>query len=289
VNAIIIASKGRREILASTLRHLLRLVGDDTMIIVSATSSDDIAVSESNHPHFEFIFGPQGSCCQRNRALAHLGTRATDGVVFFLDDDILIAEDLVKNIAFAFKQNPSLRIAQGTIIYDGVIKGAISHETAAQILRDSKQEHTISKVRSVAGCALAMRGDLAPHYRFDEKLPLYGWLEDSDYGFRVSEGKGVIRLPTARCVHLGIRSGGRVSLHIFGYSQIANPLYLYRKGTLGGNWLTLVYYFLLRSVLSNILGTILADKQKQARLKGNWLALYDLFRGTLDPERIREL
>ena len=67
--------------------------------------------------------------------------------------------------------------------------------------------------------------------RFDERLPLYGWQEDIDFTSQLRASGRVVGLNTLNGVHLATKSG-RISGMKFGYSQIANPVYLVRKGTM---------------------------------------------------------
>ena len=67
--------------------------------------------------------------------------------------------------------------------------------------------------------------------RFDENLPLYGWAEDVDFCRQLATYGRIVENARTTGVHLGSNSG-RTSGVCFGYSQIANPLYLWRKGTL---------------------------------------------------------
>jgi hypothetical protein len=68
--------------------------------------------------------------------------------------------------------------------------------------------------------------------RFDVNLPLYGWQEDRDYTDMALRLGRVIYFPDCRGVHLGVKSG-RTGGGKLGYSQIANPVYLMKKGTMG--------------------------------------------------------
>ena len=88
-------------------------------------------------------------------------------------------------------------------------------------------------------------------------------------------------------MHRGV-SRGRSSGTRTGYSQIANPHYLFRKGTLPGR-------FALRLVAKNCLANHLRAFRPEpwidraGRVRGNWLAFRDLLRGRLDPRRILEI
>ena len=70
---------------------------------------------------------------------------------------------------------------------------------------------------------------LAHGLRFDENLPLYGWLEDIDFARSIAPYGRVVKSMLLRGVHLGVKRG-RTSGVKLGYSQIANPLYMLEKG-----------------------------------------------------------
>ena len=137
------------------------------------------------------------------------------------------------------------------------------------------------------GCNMAFRVvDIAGH-RFDERLPLYGWQEDTDFSRRVARGRPILRLHGLRGVHLGVKRG-RVSGVRFGYSQIVNPLYLVRKGTGTGRWAA---NLIGRNVLANAALSLRPEPEvdRFGRLKGNLIAAGHLLRGRCDPEFILRL
>ncbi len=123
--------------------------------------------------------------------------------------------------------------------------------------------------------------------RFDENLPLYGWLEDLDFCHQLSPFGRIVKNERMTGVHLGVKTARGSGLRL-GYSQIANPFYLWRKGT-----------FHLDRALRLVSHNIFANLAKQFRCEpwvdrrgralGNARALWDLVRGRLHPTRIREL
>ena len=71
----------------------------------------------------------------------------------------------------------------------------------------------------------------------------------------------------------------------FGYSQVANPIYLMRKGTMS-------LLFGGTRIIKNLIANMVriwrpeAHVDRRGRLKGNGLALLDLMRGRLHPGRV---
>ena len=88
-------------------------------------------------------------------------------------------------------------------------------------------------------------------------------------------------------VHLGHKSG-RVPGVRFGYSQIANPVYLCGKGTVSRLFAARL---MTGNLLANLVRSVAPDPvvDRRGRLRGNLLAIRDLCRGRLVPERAARL
>ena len=123
--------------------------------------------------------------------------------------------------------------------------------------------------------------------RFDPNLPYYGWLEDVDFSRRAAVHGRCVRAAALRGVHLGVK-GGRTAGENFGYSQIANPIYLMKRSTMQpGHALTMIS----RNMAANIARSLRPEPwvDRRGRLKGNIMALFDLLMGRLHPQRISSL
>jgi hypothetical protein len=97
----------------------------------------------------------------------------------------------------------------------------------------------------------------------------------------------VIGLNTLIGVHLGVKSG-RVSGVRFGYSQLANPVYLIRKGTVPASFLL---ELMGRNICANLVRSLWPEPHidRRGRLKGNLLAALHLIQGRIEPEYILKL
>jgi GT2 family glycosyltransferase len=148
---------------------------------------------------------------------------------------------------------------------------------------------TLLPVDNGYGCNMAVRMAAVERLgcRFDENLPLYGWLEDVDFSRRLALCGRLVRAPAACGVHLGIKRG-RQSGRRLGYSQIANPVYLSRKGTCP--WRRSLR-LMARNVAANLLRAVKPEPyvDRAGRVAGNLRAFKDLCAGRLAPERILEL
>ena len=139
------------------------------------------------------------------------------------------------------------------------------------------------------GCNMSFR--LEPVRRqgilFDENLPLYGWQEDIDFSMRVRPYGRIMNAAALRGVHLGIKLG-RTSGVRFGYSQIANPIYLIRKGSMSWRHASKLMW---RNIAANMGRSLFPEPwvDRKGRLKGNLLALIDMLRGRISPGRILQL
>src|SRR3546814_1801485 len=134
---------------------------------------------------------------------------------------------------------------------------------------------------------MACRSSAAKGLRFDEKLPLYGWQEDVDFTHQLSWRGTLLRTSRLTGIHMGARSG-KTSGKRLGYSQIANIVYLWRKGTMRpwhGQKL------LFQNIVSNLIRSLWPepDIDRHGRLAGNLLAITDLLKGRIDPQRLESL
>jgi hypothetical protein len=94
---------------------------------------------------------------------------------------------------------------------------------------------------------------------------------------------------SAQCVHLGWR-GGRISGQKMGYSQIINPIYLWKKARVFPLRHIVTQYW-MRCLVANCIGVFCgkAEDDRLNRLKGNTLAMWHLVNGRCDPKAINQL
>lgn len=288
-----IPSTGRREILATTLRHLACQARPPDEVLVCVWSLDDIdqeCLADLPCPS-RVVISRRGSCRQRNRIL---DTVPQADVVVFLDDDFLMASSYLEQVEQLFVEHPDVAIATGTVIADGITGPGISTDEgrsrleAAQVSADY-DPNPLRTVYCGYGCNMAVRmsavtgGDL----RFDEDLPLYGWLEDVDFSRMAARHGRVVKSARLKGVHLGTKVG-RTSGMRFGYSQIANPIYLARKGTMTVRHAGLQ---MTRNVLANAVKVWRPEPwiDRKGRVKGNLRAFADLLSGRLAPRNVERM
>lgn len=286
-----IATTDRPAIVSRTVEALAFQNRLPDLVIVSGHGPADFGGLPGTDLPFklDLVTGPKGTCSQRNRILD--ASEAND-ILLFLDDDFLIAPDFLDRLARLFSDHPDIVMATGTVLADGILGPGLTFDEGAALLADAEAQpagQTVSEVRNAYGCNMALR--MAPArthgLRFDEKLPLYGWFEDVDFSIRAAAHGRIVLAEALRGVHLGTKTGRTSGLRV-GYSQVANPVYLYRKGVLG---LGTTLWRVARNLASNLYHAArpLDWIDHRGRLRGNGLALVDLLRGLSDPERIIRL
>lgn len=288
--AVIIASLGRPANVAALLDRLGEQTLRPAQVILSMESAAD-APPDACYPFtVERIFGKRGSCVQRNRGLDRLMPEID--VVVFYDDDFVPSRFALSGIARFFATHSAVAGAQGLVIADGIRSAGITPEEAFRIVdvadaQGETEASTILKhVHGLYGCNMAYRVSMIAGIRFDENLPLYGWFEDLDFGGRVPGP--LVHTDAFRGVHCGEKRGREKNGRRLGYSQIANPVYMMRKGTLP--W-RVARKFIIRHFLANHARMFRPEPwiDRRGRVAGNWLAIWDVLLGRVDPQRILQL
>ncbi|MCO5093014.1 glycosyltransferase family 2 protein [Bosea sp. (in: a-proteobacteria)] len=285
-----IATSGRREVLRDTLARIDRQERRPDRILICPAAEGDVDWDHAAglSVPVERVDGPKGLTAQRNAILDAAGE--PDLIVFF-DDDYLPADRFLAEAERLFRDDPGIVAATGALLADGIRGPGIDLPAALAILENDRPptQGSALPIDDLYGCNMVFRFATIRRagLRFDENLPLYGWHEDIDFSGQL-RGRGRIVLASAlRGVHRGTKRGRTSGLR-FGYSQIANPIYVTRKGTV--RWSRTVR-FLVGNVGANLLGSLrppgLIDRR--GRLKGNLLALWDLVRGRLAPQRVLTL
>lgn len=289
---VVIATTGRRDIVGAILPFLQEQVRRPDRVIVSASGTDDFDPAVAARLPWEtlVLHGPRGLCRQRNRALA--ACEAAD-IVVFLDDDTLLAPDYLENAERLLMARPDIVVLTGTVVADGATGPGISiAEGRRRLLADGERRRhpeTPAPTYGGYGCNMAVR--MAPvrahSLRFDERLPLYGWMEDIDFSRSLAPHGTIMRSQAVRCVHLGTKSG-RGSGVSLGYSQIANPVYMIGKKSMSVHF---ALKYIVRNVMKNIIKVWRPEPwvDRRGRLRGNTRAVIHLASGRLQPEKALEI
>lgn len=289
---VVVASKGRPSDLGRLLASLEEQDLRPTQVIVSVTSDPDLPARPPSTLLNEIrLVESPGSSRQRNAALRLVEQEGGADLLAFFDDDLLLHPMFLAKMVEVFRGNSDIVGAEGQLLADGAVTGPIPPEAATALL-DAQPEHVsdrrLQKRRSLYGCNMVVRANAAAGLRFDEALPLYGYLEDRDFSVRLARRGELVAVPSARAVHLGA-AAGRTGSRRLGYSQVANVIYLHRKGTFGNR--SEVVQALWRPVTKNLALSLWSKERsvRRERARGNLRALNDLRTGALDPRRILDI
>jgi GT2 family glycosyltransferase len=289
--AVGIITSGRRAVLSETLREIARQTRLPDAVIICPVDSDDVDHELLHSLPFSsrVIASAPGTSHQRNAILR--ATKGLDAIVFF-DDDYFPSPSYLANAVAILERNRDVAAVTGTLIEDGINGPGLTPEQARERIAGAPtpiQAGSIQPTYGAYGCNMVFR--LATVYAhnvsFDENLPLYAWQEDIDFSRQMASWGRVVRAEALTGVHLGVKRG-RASGVRFGYSQVANPIFLMRKGTVSLS-------FGGRTMVKNLLANVGRSLRPEAyvdrvgRLKGNKIALHDLLRGRLHPGRTLEL
>ena len=286
---VIVASAGRPGDVAMLLGTLASQSRPPDLVVLAVGDHADAPALPATKFTVEVLIAERGLTKQRNAGLA-AADAAGCSVVAFFDDDFLPASDYLERAVAALAADPALLGVDGAVVADGAVGPGLTWAAAAEILAGDRSRPgpvIYDQPDGLYGCNMVVRTRAALAVRFDETLPLYAWLEDWDLS-RGLIGRGRIgRVPQARGVHLGVKRGRTSGLRM-GYSQIANPIHLLRKGTMP---LGIAARHLLRRPAGNLWGALRRDPHvdRVGRLRGNLLGALDLARGRLHPARILSL
>jgi GT2 family glycosyltransferase len=244
--SVIIATKGRPEVLAEALESSARaLPGDGEVIVVDSDPdhSAEAVVAElrSRYPELtaRHIASPAGASLQRN-----IGIDAACGdVLVFFDDDCTFEPGLFEPLLDVYRDpgvvgvtgrveepesgrlgtNPHTRLRW--LLLGGGHQGHMSSFGFRRPIVDLDRPRD---VEYMPGAFMSARRDVAAEVRFDERLGTYSLAEDDDFSYRASR-RGRIRYePAAVLYHhrLGSRQMDRCQLDRL---RVVNLTYLFRK------------------------------------------------------------
>lgn len=288
--AVGIPSTGRANILAATVPLIERQSRLPDQIVICTLQPSDIPehFGEGMSIPLVLLQSFSGLAKQRNDIIRSV---AEFDLLLFLDDDFLMAPNYIAEVEQLFLEHDDIVVSTGNVLVDGIGTPGIQVKEGAMLLQallkdPASRPDMLKDIYNGYGCNMTLRLDILRDNDiwFDENLPLYCWLEDVDLSRLLAKHGRIVKSNKQRGIHLGVKSG-RTSGIKLGYSQIANPYYLARKGTM-------VYSKAMamatKNLLANIVGSIAPEAwiDRKGRLKGNALALFDLLRGRISPSGV---
>ncbi|MBW0000641.1 MAG: glycosyltransferase [Verrucomicrobia bacterium] len=293
--AVIVATKGRPEILAETLRSLRRQTRRAAHVYVSVSSAADAPVAGDGAEGIIVLVGSPGGSAQRNTAIRQV----PPGVKYiaFFDDDVEMHPSYLENAVGFLEENPDVVAISGIMLADG----NISREAARTLLEQDATWMQAAALQDrgrhhiLYACNAVVRSGPMRETMFDENLPLYSYGEDYDLSLRLKRFGRVGRLSNAIGVHLQAQTA-RVSGRRYGYATIANNWYFLRKGVchLPAPWsyVRFVLIVVLKCICLNFRNALAGRSPQRdpwGQVQGNLLAVADIMRGRSSPDRILDL
>ncbi len=282
-------------ILKDTLADLQLQTRKPDQIFVVYYDLKDIGDAPALFPEVRFIQGKGsgGSCSQRNHLLDAAIAGGYD-LIFIQDDDFFAQKEYLERAAEVFTAEHEIVGFTGKVLADGTTGPGYTVEWARNLLKGIRStpllaESPARKTFNCDGCNMMFRLSVVAEHRmrFDERMPGYAWYEDIYFSRRMMAYGKVVTADGAQGIHLG-NKGGKTSGRRFGYSQIANPVYLWRKGSFP-------LHRTVRSIAKNFTANLVRSLRpepyvdRKGRLNGNFLAFRDLLSARMHPERILEL
>jgi GT2 family glycosyltransferase len=287
--AVVIATTGRPIEVGQLLEHLARQTHQASKVVLSVVSDNDLPPEVP--PGALIVSGDKGSSSQRNRGMELI--LGDVDIVAFLDDDYLPSQRALQGIIDVFSAYPDVVGANGTLLADGINSPGIGYADAVAMI----ERHDAAAARAdtealvdldgLYGCNMAFRAAAIGGVRFDEALPLYGWQEDIDFAAQLRPRGRIVKTRAFVGVHRGVK-GARTSGRRFGYSQVVNPIYLTRKGTMRASF---AFRIVAGNVLANHIRVLKPEPwvDRMGRLRGNWMAFADTLTGRAHPTRILQI
>jgi GT2 family glycosyltransferase len=281
--AVVIASRGRPLEVSYALHALKTQTMPPSNIVLSVESPADIPPHDGE---VTSITGPSGLTRQRNRGMELV--LANSDIIVFFDDDFLPSAKAIAGIAELFQSDSRIVGASGLVLHDGVTSGGVAFDIASALL-DAFEALPASPVRNrpinwAYGCNMAFRTSAIGKTRFDENLPLYGWQEDVDFSTQIAKSGRIVKTNAFAGVHLGVHKSRSSGISL-GYSQMINPVYLVRKGTMSPVKAGLL---MARNLAANHLRALAPEAwiDRRGRVRGNWRGIAHILRGHIDPTAI---
>jgi glycosyl transferase family 2 len=292
--AVIISSVNRPQVLHETVLAICRQTVSPITIILSLCDVCSVLPETSRLPGIEIVQGQTGLTRQRNAGLDALPSAAE--YVLFLDDDTELAPNYLASMERLFDSGANLAVASGVFAMDGlrVARPLTREEAIAAVMRHPVEQRT-EPTEGISGCNIFVRREVAERVRFDERLPLCGWLEDFDFSVRCRP-HGLVVWNFETCVaHLGVQRACRERGFSVGYAQVANSYYLWQKGVIS-SFSTLLGRYWVPTLRCNSRGLVRCVLHRNSpwnlvfdhpgRVAGSARALLDAALHRLTPERL---
>jgi glycosyltransferase involved in cell wall biosynthesis len=216
---------------------------DEVIIVDSSVDQRSAAVAAdfSGALPIRYFHTRQGLTYQRNFGIQ----RARGEIILFLDDDVILTREFVRQIEGGFlldrrvdgvgglftniaRQSMASRFLRRIFMLPRVDghgqmqkSGFVAHPWGAP-------EPKMQWVEVFCGAAAAFRREIFSEFSFDEFYSGYGLGEDADFSYRVSLGHRLLYNPEAKIYHRESEVN-RINMEKFYYMKTYNHYYFFRK------------------------------------------------------------
>jgi GT2 family glycosyltransferase len=202
-HTVIIPSAKRPQMLHETVTSLLQQETPADQILITVADSSYVLPETVALPNVKLVLAHPGLCHQINDAIPHIDT--CTNLVSILDDDVELAPDYFTHARTFSKEHPEIAVFNGFLVRNGNVERT---EGRSLLLAFSDEpDHSFDPIPTVYGCNINTRPDILRTIKFDQRLPLYGWLCDADFGFRSQRFGICVSYNACRLVHLMTHSG----------------------------------------------------------------------------------
>jgi len=246
--SVVIPTKNRVEDLKKCVECLVnQTVLPYELIVVDGSDSDETKEYLKNLKlKFKCIYIKQhkgGTANARNLGIK----KATGDIIVFMDDDVILDRDAIKEVVNVFAENEEVAGASGIIIEPLTKKNFLAileYIFAIIFLRDSLRKGSVtasghharfpkkpSYVEWLGTSFAAYRGDVLKEFNLDEnleRLSNYAYYEDFDISYRISKKYKLFINPRAKAIHRHSPSS-RSDFFKVNSVKIQNHYYLVKK------------------------------------------------------------
>ncbi|MGQ9460513.1 MAG: glycosyltransferase family 2 protein [Candidatus Bathyarchaeaceae archaeon] len=220
--SVIVCTKNRVQELIGCIKSVLaQSLSPDELIIVDAgdTEKAHLKIKEEfpKDSRFKYIHTKPGLTYARNTGVSN----SSGNIIFFLDDDVVLDKDFIKEIVKVFEKDSEKKIGgvMGNIVNIPrlKIKTLLLHSIERIFLLPTSGNgrfrasgcptfvHGAKEIKNVeflSGCCCAYRKEVFKDFKFDEDfLDAHLYTDDEDFSYRVSQKYQNVYTPHAKIVH----------------------------------------------------------------------------------------
>lgn len=251
--SVVIPTKNRfHDIIKCIESILVQALLPDEIVIVDSSDTDELKSNLDDLLHikitFKYIHAPLSLTQARNMGIKE----STGDVIIFLDDDVILDKDYIKEIMHVFNNDLEKKVGgvTGNIINTEIKNHSFKHLIGSNIIHilatifflfkysDGKfqpsgwptftRSDKITKIECLSGANMAFRKEIFNEFKFDENLRGYSFMEDDDIAYKVSRKYQNIYTPFAKLIH-NVSPTARDKAYARMKMMIENHYYLFKK------------------------------------------------------------